>query len=340
MKIESPSVLVFGQIMRDYIITPQKKVFADQPGGNILYAAEGVKVWQEKNSKIGLISRVGKDFNPEWIESIESKGYFIEGITHMDEEIDLRYFRGYSDLRTYSTIDPIKHFSLEKFKFPKSLLGFKGSNKSQDGNSTRSQLSIRPEDIPENFLSAKYAHLCPMDLETHSLLPANLRGSGVNKISLDPGSAYMIPNKFNDLAPMINGLTAFIPSSEELRNSFKYRTEDIWEMGEEVASWGCDYVVITMGEEGQCLYDGITNRKYKIPAFPSKMYDITGAGDIFSGGFLAGLQITNDPLIAVLYGNIAASIAVEGSGIFYTRGVLKELLSARVNYLKEKVKEI
>jgi ribokinase len=70
------------------------------------------------------------------------------------------------------------------------------------------------------------------------------------------------------------------------------------------------------------------------------MVDLTGVGDAFCGGFLAGYCKTCDPLQAVLYGNVTASIAVEGTGAFYMRDVLSGLKEARLDRIKSMIREV
>ena len=43
--------------------------------------------------------------------------------------------------------------------------------------------------------------------------------------------------------------------------------------------------------------------------------DLTGAGDAFCGGFLAGMALGDDPVTAAMYGTVSASFAIEGPGI-------------------------
>ena len=136
------------------------------------------------------------------------------------------------------------------------------------------------------------------------------------------------------------GLTAFMPSEDDLAALFVGSSADTIEMMEEIASWGIDFVVVKRSWKGQMLYDSVNKKRYEIPAYPSKMVDPTGAGDVFGGGFLVGLDRTNDPVQAVMYGNVAASIAVEGSGAFYTQNALPGLQAARLESLKETVREI
>ncbi len=56
--------VIAGQLRRNYVLSPQGKALLDVPGGNLLYAAAGMAVWE---SGIGLIGRVGEDYPQEWL---------------------------------------------------------------------------------------------------------------------------------------------------------------------------------------------------------------------------------------------------------------------------------
>ena len=70
------------------------------------------------------------------------------------------------------------------------------------------------------------------------------------------------------------------------------------------------------------------------------MVDPNGAGDAFCGGFLAGYRLTYEPLQAALYGNIAASLVVEGNGPFFALDALPGLAGARLEALRQSVRRI
>ena len=82
---------------------------------------------------------------------------------------------------------------------------------------------------------------------------------------------------------LLNGVTAFLPSQEELNNLFWGETYDLWKMAEAVSKYGCEYIVIKCGAHGQLLYDANNKRKWEIPAYPARLADPTGAGDAFCG---------------------------------------------------------
>jgi hypothetical protein len=68
MSVLSPTYLVLGQLRREYLVAPSQKVYLDQPGGNLLYAAEGVSLWLREDEVVRLVSRVGADYPRNWLE--------------------------------------------------------------------------------------------------------------------------------------------------------------------------------------------------------------------------------------------------------------------------------
>jgi ribokinase len=150
----------------------------------------------------------------------------------------------------------------------------------------------------------------------------------------------MNPTFWDNVPALITGLTAFLPSEEEMRSLFQGRASDLWQMAEALAAYGCEIIVIKRGEGGQLLYDAAAHACWEIPAYPARLVDPSGAGDAFSGGFLAGYRRTYDPLQAALYGNISASLVMEGVGPFYAMDTLPGLAQARLEALKQGVRRL
>lgn len=71
-------------------------------------------------------------------------------------------------------------------------------------------------------------------------------------------------------------------------------------------------IVITLGEKGSIIKWGSSTNK--IPAYATVPVDSTGAGDIFAGGFLYGVIVREDPLLAGHLGSYAASRIVSVLG--------------------------
>lgn len=334
-----PRFLITGQLTRDYIILPDGEALIDVPGGNVLYASMGLKIW-EPDPPPAIIARVGNDYPQEWIAQFFEWGLNTDGVRTLSEPVDLRSFTSFIDRSTRMHDDPLSHFARHGLQFPKSLLGYRYSNTQISSRTRMQNISLRQGDIPLEFLDAKVAHFCPLDYLTHSLLPAVLRQSEFTTITLDPSPGYMTPAFWDDVAALLTGLTAFLPSEEEARALFHGRSTDLWEMAEALAAYGCEMIVFKRGERGQYLYVSSTHSRWEIPPYPARIKNPVGAGDAFCGGFLAGYRRTYDPLEAVLFGNISASLVVEGNSPAYAIDAHPALPNARLESLRQSVRKL
>src|SRR5882757_3915519 len=81
---------------------------------------------------------------------------------------------------------------------------------------------------------------------------------------------------------------------------------------------GTKYLIIKKGEHGALLFHG--NQVFYAPALPLEdVFDPTGAGDTFAGGFIGYLASTDDISFdnmkrAIIYGSAMASFCVEKFG--------------------------
>lgn len=331
--------VIAGQLKRDFALIPGGKALVDTPGGNLVYACAGLGVW-EPPAQVGLVARVGEDYPRDWLAGFSQRGYDIRGIRVLPEAIDLRSFYVYTDIYTRLYEDPAAHFTRLQQPFPKALLNYNRPRNSYDSRSQLTQTSLRQSDLPPDYLDATVAHLCPIDFLTHTLLPAVLRQNGFTIVTLDPSAGTMTPTFWDDMPALVNGLTAFLPSENEIRTLFHGRSTDLWEMMEAIANYGCEIVVVKRGEHGQYVYDRVTRNHWEVSAYPARVADPTGGGDSFCGGFLAGYRRTYDALQAALYGGVSASLTIEGSGPFYALDALPGLADARFEALKDGVRKL
>ncbi len=337
--METPKFIFAGKLNRDFYITADGKPVLDTLGGNLPYAAVGFKIW-EQTPPPGLMARVGEDYPHKWLENLKKHGFDTHGITIIPDAVDVRNFYAYTDKSTRATGDPIPYFSKLGLSFPKALLGYRDTSNAINSRTELTPTSLRRDDIPPEYNEATAVHLCPMDYLTHSLMPAVFRQTGFTTITLDPSPGYMNPTFSNDVPPLITGLTAFLPAEEDLRNLFLGQSSDLWEMADSLATYGCEIIVIKRGEKGQYLLDAAARIRWEIPAYDSRKVNATGLGDAFCGGFLAGYRKTYDPVEAVLFGNISASIVSEGAGPFFALDVLPGLPKARMDHLRQSVRKI
>ena len=338
-KVAAPRFLIAGQLTRDYIVFASGDALLDVPGGNALYAAAGLAIW-EPDPRPALIARVGEDYPHEWLDQFERRGLDVRGVRILPQAVDLRSFTAFTSKTAHSDDDPVAHFARLGLPFPKALLGYRPAGGAVDSRTRLTVISLRQSDIPADFMDASIAHFCPLDYLTHSLLPAVLRQKQFSAVTLDPSPGYMNPTFWDDVPALLTGLSAFFPAEQEIRTLFQGRSSDLWEMAETLGKYGCEIIVIKCGERGQLLYDAASRTRWEIPAYPSRLLNPIGAGDAFCGGFLAGYRRTYEPLEAVLYGNISASLVVEGHPALYALDVLPGLPEARLEALRQTVRKI
>jgi sugar/nucleoside kinase (ribokinase family) len=332
-----PTYVIAGHITREYILPPAGKPLLDAPGGSALYAAGGLLTW---DSNVALLARIGEDYPRPWLKEIEARGLNVQGIEILPQSVDLRSFHAYNEDFEVTHSAPVSHFARRGLTFPKVLLGYQDPSEVEKDAREADVLSPLAPAIPQDFRDARAVHLCPLDFVSHNHLTTAFRAGSVATLTLEPSAAYMNPGFFKDLRVIVTRLTAFLPSEDELRALFWGETHDLWEMAAALGDYGCDFIVIKRGAHGQAIYDVQGKYRWEVPSYPARPADPTGAGDAFCGGFLAGFRKTYDPVQATLYGNVSASLKMEGSGPFYPLDMLSGLAEARLHVMKDLVREI
>ncbi|MFK8281522.1 PfkB family carbohydrate kinase [Capnocytophaga cynodegmi] len=108
---------------------------------------------------------------------------------------------------------------------------------------------------------------------------------------------------------------------------------------QKIMQMGVKYVVIKKGEHGALLF--YQNEVFFAPALPlEEVFDPTGAGDTFAGGFVGYLAKTGDISFenmknAIIYGSTLASFCVEKFGTERMLSVTKDEISKRLLQFKE-----
>jgi sugar/nucleoside kinase (ribokinase family) len=106
-----------------------------------------------------------------------------------------------------------------------------------------------------------------------------------------------------------------------------------------ITAMGPQTLIIKKGEHGALLFQG--DKMFYCPALPlEEVFDPTGAGDTFVGGFIGYLAQTNDISFenmrkAIVYGSAMASFCVEKFGTERLFEVTPSDLEARVGEFKE-----
>jgi ribokinase len=128
-------------------------------------------------------------------------------------------------------------------------------------------------------------------------------------VILNPAPATSLPDK------LLECLYAIIPNKNEAEKLSGIQISDresAKKAAETIAAKGVDKVIITLGEKGVFIKDGVDY--YEIPAFSVKAVDTTAAGDTFCGALCVGLSEGLSIEEAAKIANKAASIAVSRLG--------------------------
>ena len=103
---------------------------------------------------------------------------------------------------------------------------------------------------------------------------------------------------------------------------------------EKILQMGPSYLIIKKGEHGALLFH--ENQVFSAPALPlAEVFDPTGAGDTFAGGFIGYLAKVgtinfNNMKNAIIYGSALASFCVEKFGTERIKNLSEAEISARV----------
>jgi ribokinase len=154
-------------------------------------------------------------------------------------------------------------------------------------------------------------------------------------VSLDPRLEYIAGNK-DRLQKLISKVNIFTPSHLEVEAFFGH--QDDHRAARDFAGFGCDVVIIKQGEQGSLIYERVSNCFWQLPAVPTEVIDVTGAGDAYCGGFLANYVQTRDLPRAGLAGAVSASFAIEQFGSLHMLNGDRSRAAQRLTTLVDQVK--
>ncbi|MBA3681089.1 MAG: sugar kinase [Bacteroidetes bacterium] len=294
------SLLIVGTVAFDAIETPFGKT--DKiVGGAASYIALAASYFTKEMS---LVSVVGDDFPKDFLNILKKEGVNLEGLQIKKGEKSFFWSGKYhNDLNTRDTLDTQLNV-LENFN------------------------PIVPESAKE----------CDF-LMLGNLVPAVQR-SVINQMTKRPKLIVLdTMNFWMDIAmdelkktiAMIDVLT--INDSEARQLSGEY---SLVKAAQKILLMGPQVLVIKKGEHGALLFN--KEEVFFAPALPlEEVYDPTGAGDSFAGGFIGYLAKTKDISFdnmkrAIIFGSAMASFTVEKFGT-------ERLIGLSQNDVDERVQE-
>jgi sugar/nucleoside kinase (ribokinase family) len=147
---------------------------------------------------------------------------------------------------------------------------------------------------------------------------------------------YWINNTPAELREMLEHIDLLVINDAEAREIAK--EANLVRAARRILTMGPKRLVVKRGEYGAAMF---TERSYfATPAYPlEEVFDPTGAGDSFAGGFMGFLAATDSPdeatvRRAIIYGSVMASFNVEEFGCERLRKLTYEEINTRFRELR------
>jgi sugar/nucleoside kinase (ribokinase family) len=292
------SLLTVGSVAFDAIETPFGKTDKIIGGAGTFIALSAS--FFEKNQKI--ISVVGEDFPQEMIAVLASKGVDVEGLQVKKGEKTFFWSGKYhNDMNTRDTLITELNV-LENFD----------------------------PIVPESYQNSPYLMLGNLSPSVQSTVVKRLRNKP-KLIAMDTMNFWM-DIALEDLKHTLSVVDLLIINDEEARQLSG--ESSLVKASKVIRSFGPKYLIIKKGEHGALLFH--EDKVFAAPALPlEEVFDPTGAGDTFAGGFMGYLSSTDDISFenmkrAVIVGSALASFCVEKFGTEKLTEITNEDLEKRI----------
>lgn len=315
----TPDLVTVGGLTVDNVIAADGRVALAQAGGNGAYSAVGALMWCDR---VGLVSQAVATYPREVIARLQEGGVDLGGVVWTDARLTACNWFIYDDGGRREEGLQSNPGDLADAGFPTDRLtpvqvaAWRAHLAARvvPGEVSYSQFRVanplRPAQVPPGWLAARGVHLAPSQPPVMAAMLDLFAPQGT-VIVADPGW-QLIEHPLDSLAPILSRLDAFLPSEVELR-AFVPGAEPAAALA--VLAERCPgALAVKLGPRGVLVWDRAARAAVAVPAVPAVTLDPTGAGDAFSGGFLAGLVETRDPVMAARFGAISAARIVERFG--------------------------
>ena len=277
------SLIIIGTVAFDAIETPFGKT--DKiVGGAATYASLAASYFYNKTK---IVAVVGSDFKKEDIETFEQHGIDTEGLQIKEGEKSFFWSGKYhNDMNSRDTLATELNV-LENFD----------------------------PIIPESYQDCEYLMLGNLTPQIQRTVIERLTNRP-KLIVLDTMNFWMdiMMDDLLETIKLVDVLT--INDSEARQLSGEY---SLVKAAQKILTIGPKYLIIKKGEHGALLFH--EDKIFSAPALPlADVFDPTGAGDTFAGGFIGYLAQVgtinfNNMKNALIYGSALASFCVEKFGI-------------------------
>ena len=294
------SLLVIGTVAFDAIETPFGKT--DRIiGGAATYIGTSASYF---TNNINLVSVVGDDFPLDTIRMLNKRGINTDGLQIKKGEKTFFWSGKYhTDMNTRDTLA-----------------------------TELNVLSTFDPVIPDSYQDCKFLMLGNLMPSIQMKVIKNLKRRP-ELIVMDTMNFWM-EIAMDDLLKTIKLVDVLTINDEEARQLTGQFS--LVKAARKILTMGPKYLIIKKGEHGALLFHD--NKVFFAPALPLEdVFDPTGAGDTFAGGFIGYLCSVNDVSFgnmkrAVIYGSAMASFCVEKFG-------LERIVSLSNNEVDNRVQE-
>jgi sugar/nucleoside kinase (ribokinase family) len=294
------SVLVVGSVALDSVETPFGKA-DDVLGGSATFFSASASLL----TKVSVVGVVGSDYPVDKLDPLEKRGVDFSGLERAEGQSFRWRGRYRHDLKSAETLE--SHHGVFSHFSPK---------------------------IPEKLKSSPYLFLANIDPRLQLDV---LEQVDKPKLVACDTMNFWIQSRRPDLLTLLSRVDLVTLNDAEARQlSEKF---NLVQAAQWIMARGPRVVIIKKGEHGAFMFDH--NSIFFAPAFPlESVFDPTGAGDSFAGGFigyLAGQGVSpKDGNIdvaelrrAVIYGSVMGSFCCEKFGVDRFRSLTREEIDAR-----------
>ena len=299
------SLIVVGTMAFDAIETPFGK--SDKIiGGSATYVA-----WCASNfvQPVQQVSIVGYDFPKEELEQLEARGVSVEGVEIVKDKKSFFWAGKYHmDMNTRDTL-------------------ITDLNVLADFNPV----------IPDAYQGAEFLMLGNLMPKLQKSVITQLK-ERPKLIVLDTMNFWMETalEDLKEVLTMVDVLLVNDSEARELSHEFS-----LVKAAKKIMTMGPKYLIIKKGEHGALLFH--EDKVFFAPALPLEdVFDPTGAGDTFAGGFIGHLARTRDTSFenmktAIIIGSAMASFCVEKFGTERLKEITKEDIDRRLELFRDLV---
>lgn len=270
------SLLVFGSVALDTVETPFGKA-EEVLGGSATYFSISASYFTD----VSIVAVVGEDFPENYIKLLKNRKIDVRGLVRAKGKTFRWKGRYGYDLNEAHTIET----QLNVFE------------------------DFKPE-IPEEYRDSEVVFLANIDPELQMDVLHQIKSP---KLVACDTMNYWIEGKYDALRRVLKEIDILLINDGEARELAK--EPNLIKATEKIKSFGPETIIIKRGEYGALMFNG--NSIFSAPAYPLEtVFDPTGAGDSFAGGFLGYLANTNNfsessMRQAIIFGSVMASYNVE-----------------------------